>query len=257
MRFTAAADRDPLGNLPELFDTNRDGTLLVTRSGTATAFSKQTIDGDVDLIADIRDKMNAAFGPITNPYKVGYYVKSLFMNTHGVKIASTPYMLATFDDDRFNGTTTGTPTSALAGVMYNKSRPAVLSVPHRDRFNHYIVTKTKGASGSIDTVDAGQYWNTNTFDDNAADTVAHANFSGKQDSGMNTIARFKDGEYEIHIVMSDVAGHDKDETAGRVRVVNFIRTAATALGGQASAGGAVVPLRNPNGTVRRGDTSRP
>jgi hypothetical protein len=204
LRFTANADRDPLGYAPKLADTNDDNRkLIVTRSGTVASISKQTVDGDIDIIADARDQMNTTLlppssNPISNPYAAGYWINPLFdkgVVVHGVKTANAPYLLAKFDDNWFKGTNTvpAIKTSAKAGEVYDLSRQSDLPAPHSARYNHFLLTNTNGTTGSINNVDANQYWNTNAKDDGAVDTVAHADFAGKPDATGNAEGRFKDG----------------------------------------------------------------
>lgn len=176
LRFTAAADRDPEQVQPHTRDTNNDQTILVvTRQGDATdSFTNQTIDGDVDLIADVIDSMapasSAAYDFSTNPYQVGYYISPGFLNSNGVKGdyfgSTSPYMLATFDDNWFQGTPGGGKTSAMFDSVYDRTRPTVDSIPFNNT-NNMIITNTKGTDGGIANVDGGQYWNTNAQEDGA------------------------------------------------------------------------------------------
>jgi SdrD B-like domain/Peptidase family M23 len=240
LRFTAAADRDPLENSPTLRDTNKDNkTLLVTPNGDyANPFPKQPIKGDVDLIADAVDPMNSTLRFVANPYSIGYYVKPLFDQglaapyARGVKTAANPYVLAKFDDTWFDGIV-GPPavaTSTKFNEVYDKEHPADVGTLQFARLDHYIVTNTKGENGKIDNVDENQYWNTDAKEDNAADWT---NYTGKPNAGKNAEARFKDGDYEAHITLADLATN-VDKKAGKMRVVNFDRVAAVDLGGQAS-----------------------
>lgn len=247
MRFTENADRDPLGNSPKLKDTNSDGkTLLITKSGNhGDVFKKQPIEKDVDLIADVVDEMSTKLGYATNPHKVGYYIKPLFdkgVVAHGVKNASNPYLLAKFDDAWFPGVS-----NSVFEAVYDKTRLATINNPPFNHINHFIVTNTKGEDGSVANVDGNQYWRTNAKDDGAADTVAHANYAGKNTTTRNAQARFKDGEYEVHVMLGDLV-NTVDATAGKLRLDNYKQTAGAGKGGISPPQGAVAPLYGPNMT---------
>lgn len=249
LRFTSNADRDPLSKIPRLEDTNSDKKLLlVTRSGTANAIAKQTIDGDVDLIADARDPMHDSLLRSVNPHRAGYYVKPLFdkgVVAHGVKTADAPYILAQFDDNWFAGTPF---TNGKFPLVYDESRPVDPNpVPNSTSLKHMIVTNTKGTDGRPANV-VDEYWNTNAKDDGSADTVAHANFAGKDDTGLNAMARFKDGEYEMHTILGDVVNTTVDVTAGKVRLDNFKQSAGPGRGGRVPVVPVDIPLYGPNST---------
>jgi hypothetical protein len=84
LRFTAPADRDPLGHEPALTDTNGDGkTILIVRSGNTNPVSQtfvplsHTINAEVDIIADAIDKMNDNL-KTTGPMQIGYSIRALF-----------------------------------------------------------------------------------------------------------------------------------------------------------------------------------
>ena len=49
---------------------------------------------------------------------------------------------------------------------------------------HMIVTNTKGTDGRVAN-GANEYWNTDALDDSEPDTVAHANYAGKDDTDKN------------------------------------------------------------------------
>jgi hypothetical protein len=67
-----------------------------------------------------------------------------------------------------------------------------------------IVTDTQGTDGRPGNVQ-DQYWRTNAKDDGSVNTVAYANFFAPMPAPVplvapnNAQARFKDGDYEIHI----------------------------------------------------------
>lgn len=273
MRFTVVADRDPLENTPALEDTNGDGKkLLIAKSGKTTppgnldTFDKQTIKGDVDIIADARDKMSDSLKGPGAPHKIGYHVKALFdrgVPKHDVRTAASPYLLAKFDDNWFPGVpggAGGNDRTLFKKVYADDGSDGNVTQDLRVKPNptgfpaamHYIVTNTKDDTGRPNKVDDDQYWNTNAKDDtNIADTNDAANFAGKPDAGKNANARFKDGEYEVHIVLGDLKTATVDETAGKLRLDNFKQTAAPKKCGgcAAPATGATAPLYDPANTT--------
>ena len=238
LRFTENADRDPLQKTPQLQETNEDKpemTLIVAQSGQTAKIPKQTIKGDVDLIADVRDPMHDTLLSASSPHKVGYWVKGLFdqgVVAHGVKTAAQPYILSKFDDNWF-------PDKPFSNgkfpLVYDDSRRVAPNPTIFPFDQNFIVTNTKGEDGRVDNV-VDQYWNTNAEDDNQADTVAYANYSKKDntplpDTTLNAKARFKDGEYEVHIIMQDLVNPQVDAPAGKLRLDNFTQTAGAMKGG--------------------------
>lgn len=247
LRFTATADRDPLLNSPDLANTNSDPDdlkLLITRSGTTGPHLAQPINGDVDLIADVRDKMcnYVNYLMASGPHSIGYYITPAFQGSHGVKTQAAPYVLAKFDDNWFPDQPFSKNKFLLvyADVAALRVNPNPVSIPF---IRHYIVTNTKGTDGRVDNV-VDQYWNTDAVDDNEPDTVAHANYAGKADSGRNALARFKDGNYWVNIVLTDLRV-SVDITVGKVRVVNFPRVCGTSPGGMTPPVGTPTPLPIP------------
>jgi hypothetical protein len=264
LRLTAAADRDPLQKKPALEDTNRDGKkLLVVKSGKTSPpakddiFTKQPISGDVDLIADVRDTMHSTFLGASGAKKVGYHVNALFekgVEKHDVRTKDDPYILADFDDNWFPDGASGKFSDVYAdsGVAVGKLTELRVT-PNDTAFpltRHFIVTNTKGNDGRMANVDGGQFWNTNAKNDPATkDNNAAANFAGKADAAKNAEARFKDGDYEVHVVMSDAAGNTVDESAGKLRLDNFTQKAGAGAGGAAPPPpGPVTPLYDPSAT---------
>lgn len=241
LRFTDKADRDPLGQKPQLQETNKDDpemTLSVTESGQTKPIPKQTIKGDVDLIADVRDPMHDTLLMASAPHKVGYWVKGLFdqgVVAHGVKTAAHPYILSKFDDNWFPDQPF---TKGKFPLVYDDSDSRKVAPNPTDFklfYRNFIVTNTQGEDGRVNNV-VDQYWNTNAEDDGQADTVAYANYSKKDntplpDTTLNAKARFKDGEYEVHIIMQDLVNPQVDAPAGKLRLDNFTQTAGAMKGG--------------------------
>lgn len=254
-RFAAAADQDPLGYAPRLADSNEDDRMLrvVRNRGVAPL---GVISGDVDIIADLRDVMNDTGNrrATAAPHSVGYYIRSLFdrgVIARGVKPGGEPYMLAKFDDNWF--TTVRGPHDEWArnrllniySLVYADSlrlRPNPL--PALPTTLNYIVTNCNGVSGfSFDVHD--RYWRTNAREDNGA---RESNYYENETTNMNATARFKDGDYEVHIVASDLA-RTVDLNAGRIRVVNFARMPGVGPGGNPAPVGVTQPLYDTGNTT--------
>lgn len=277
MRFTADADRDPLGNKPALTDTNGDNkTILIVRSGNtnpaAPAFAvlSKAVNGDLDIIADAVDKMNNSLKTAAGPMQVGYSIRALFdqvatpneFNWHNVRGPGAPYVLAKFDDSFFstgaaatgkfstiyaddgNGTS-GAETGTLTGEL--RVKPNTTTFPES---KHYIVTNASKTTGlPVDALN-DQFWKTKAKDDGSADNANTANGVAMQTAAHNAEARFKDGDYEVNIFMSDALGfaHDVNQIAGKVRVDNFKQTATPALGGKPFVGNAILSPMNVSNT---------
>jgi hypothetical protein len=256
-RFTAAADRDPGGNLPALADTNADGrSIVITRTGTLNPITTKTVGGGVDLIADIRDNMNPNFLGASGVNRAGYYVKALFdqgVPKHDVGTAAFPYILVRFDDNFFRNNGNALPAD-LSTSIYATTAPYLVTTDNtKPGFNNtifpltrnYIVTNTTSNSGAVDKIDKDQFWNTNATEDNTvSDGSSKANFAfSNQTATKNAEARFRDGDYEIHILAGDLTHDLQDLVAGKVRLNNFAQSALPGINGApALAAGNLAPL---------------
>ncbi len=268
MRFRQAADRDPLGKKPGLSDTNGDGKkVIIARSGKTTPpgnlddITKDPVKGDVDIIADARDQMNDTLKGPAAPHKIGYHVKSLFeisVDPRNLRVGQDPYVLAQFDDDFFANLPKGSGGNdrsffqqvyADDGSDGNPSQDLRVD-PNPTGFPatmQYIVTNTKGDTGNVDKIDKDEYWNTNAKDiPNRSDTDDEANFAGDPDATKNAEARFKDGDWEIHITLEDLVNPVQDVVAGKIRLDNFTQTSMPGIGGMAPAGGDIFALYDNN-----------
>ena len=249
LRFDQAADKDPLGNKPELRDTNNDNKKVLVTVGNNNPLVLHltpVINSDVDIIIDAVDPMSSDLGFMTNPYRVGYWVEPRFWLAHGVKSAGAPYLLAKFDDTWFDGWQDGIVhhnSSEKFGDVYDTHSNADKGTFPWDVLDHYIVTNTKGVDGKIENVDNGQYWNTNAKNDLSENTVAHANFAGKADAAKNWEARFFDADYMIHAILGDVVNTNEDINGRLIRVNNFLQKAGTGVLGIPPSGGVPLPLR--------------
>src|SRR5262249_54109189 len=151
--------------------------------------------GDVDIIADVRDRMNDTFTGVAAPLSVGYYVLAAYQGSHDVKSAANPYVLARFDDNWFSGFVGDTQAArrddARYGVFPLVYAPT-LRVPNHPnnaiKTQNFIVTNTNGTDGGPASV-VDRYWRTNALDDGAANDNAHANYWDRNLSARNATAR--------------------------------------------------------------------
>src|SRR5207249_4324763 len=91
------------------------------------------------------------------------------------------------------------------------------------------------------------YWRTTALDDGFDDDNFHANYYDLGTTNQNAAARFKDGDYDIHVVLSDISGKVND-IFNTFRVANFPRNPVM----DAGAGAAGPPI---GGTTPRYDTT--
>jgi hypothetical protein len=273
MRFTKNADRDPLELEPGLADSNGDGKkIILTPSGMTLPPSifedvtKKLVKGDIDIIADVRDQMNDTFKASAAPFKIGYHVASLFdtgVDPRLLRTAADPYVLATFDDNWFKDQPSAPgfiTVYADDGSTANRSDAAFdqqLRIKKADNdtifpfTKQYTITNAKGNDGRVANVDDNQYWNTNAKNiSTRSDTDAKANFAGDPDTTKNAEARFKDGDWEIHVMLTDLVNPTEDAIGGKIRLDNFKQVAKPGLGGAAPpAAGLVDPLYDPTNTT--------
>ncbi|MCI0739662.1 MAG: Ig-like domain-containing protein [Gemmataceae bacterium] len=237
LRFSANIDIDPLSSIPwwNYSDENRADENTVYRSftaapsGTTNPFADGVIWGDVDLIADVYDQMNTSeqwdWG-VAAPIFVGWYVKPFYVDTHGIKSEDEPYVLARFDDNWF-ADIQGDDNEAReewVRARYEVVYATALSVWNplaAEKVLNFVVTNTNGTDGRITSV-ANLYWRTDALDDGAPDDSEHANYADMLTTNRNANARFKDGDYEIHIILDDASGKYFGLKPD-VRIANFVR----------------------------------
>lgn len=262
-RFSHDADRDPGGNKPALADTNVDRkSIVITRSGTLTEVAQ--VSGAVDIVADVRDNMNPSFLGASGVNTVGYYVRATFARgvaKRDVRSAGSPYILAKFDDTFFANGGAALPATLSTDVYattppFRVTQDAAVAGRNGTIFpmtRNYIVTNTRARDGvtpgAIRNIDAGQFWNTKAPEDGRSENSDLANMSDKQardDAPRNAAARFKDGDYEIHIIAGDLLS-EEDLNAGRIRLNNFAQAAEPGKNGAAALAdpGALAALYDP------------
>ncbi len=230
--FSADADKDPKEKKPELFDHpgTQTGTAIYQQQGAAsgtylTVDATHPLEGDVDIIADMRDEMGT--NPDQVPAKVKYWIQqpppTCVVQFHDVRSATSPYFLVDWSQNYMGDAAMPLELSMKIMDYAQNHGPMIMeggmTYPWPNYKNFYI-TNTKGTDGTAANVDDGQFWNTNAKDDMQPATVAHANYTGKPDTNKAREARFPDGTYTIHVLASDLIHADED-LSFQVRTENF------------------------------------
>jgi hypothetical protein len=234
--FTDDEERDPRNTRPQLYDHSAStaGGVLYHRQGAATGPPYLAAplgddpgtaedEGDVDIHVEIADLMGD--GATQVPTSIAYWIEGRDCddNPAVVKGPAEPYRLYRWDSKLFRD----------EGVNYrhivDESQDLADDISYDgqnyptnwDNFKHFIITNTGGIDGEPGNVDEMQYWNTNAQTDGSAATVAYANFATWPDTVRAEDARFPDGDYAIHISMTDLVG-SLTETIQSVQLENFL-----------------------------------
>jgi len=236
--FPPDSEKDPQDpNRPMQFDhaSPADGTVLYHRQGAPVA-TYETLplgndpataedEGDIDIHVEIADDMNAGTGTTQVATSISYWIEGRPCDGSPPKVkdATAPYKLYVWDSVWFGGA----PAVDWRDIM-DENQNLNGGISHGgvnypgtwDNYKHAIITNTNDTDGARTHVQDDQYWNTNAKDDSSAATVAHANFAGKPDATKAAEARFPDGKYKVHVIMTDLVG-SKSETIADVTVENF------------------------------------
>lgn len=246
--FTAAADRDPQGNPPALFDENGDGKNVLFRDHNQADKTKyldydhdtKPLSGDLDIHVEIMDQQGT--NPRQAPIDLGYWIEGPRPDSDDkddVASAATAYKLYDFRSVYFGNPP---PTncalvsdigdaanSGCKGITDCLTAPAgaCVSVIKENGINfpwpilhHFIVTHAKGTDGSRANVDVNQYWRTKAKEDEVA-VPNPANYSGQPLATKPTEARFPDGDYKLHVLASDLVHSNVDVTIDNIRLENY------------------------------------
>jgi PKD repeat protein len=165
--------------------------------------------GKIDILAEAYDKMNS--NPLNHGNTlngVGYWVENI--SGGGSNIIGgdqKPYMLFRMDDNWMKDISVNYDYSdydIFNDMLYDKDLILENPVEHPDwsrRNSHYIVTNAKGTDGKVANIDGFQYWNTKAHIDNPSPNGYNPGF---KEASVNKEAKFKDGEYRVHIRMEDL-----------------------------------------------------
>ena len=211
-RFADGLDRDPQGAAPEVADIDADGADLLVVDESDPATIRDPAWGGVDLIVDAYDDMFAGTNLMVAPFSLAYWIDGPAGNDVGG--SSSPYVLLEFD---FSIYTCGISHDDLAPAVY-KPKPADLGgIDTWQTYLSWVLTNTKGATGTRGSVDATQFWRT----DARMGTITAPNGSDAQVARDVQEAAFPDGSYVLHVLLRDLgsaAPHDHTRT---ILVDNF------------------------------------
>ena len=203
--FTTAADLDPLGNNPHLLDQSGgaggapDGRLIFAISATAAGTVVDPVRDDVDLLVEAYDDMNTSLAYENNLSAFAYWVEAHPPGGTAIGSAAAPLKLYDFDDtwfadfipirDKFDDVFDETrihPGSALFPGFYMKR-------------GHMIATSATAAAGNPGDADGSRFWRSKARTGSGATPYYHDALLARH----NGEARFPDGRYTVHALMSD------------------------------------------------------
>jgi PKD repeat protein len=158
--------------------------------------------GKIDILAEAYDHLN------TNPLNhgntvnaVGYWIENVSGGgSNVIGDGQKPYILYKIDNDWMKDISEYVEIpNIFIDKIYDKDNMDIQ--PNKLRKNtHYIVTNTKGTTGKADNIDEKQYWDTKAHIENP---VPNGFNPGFKQATINKNAKFKDGEYRVHIWMED------------------------------------------------------
>lgn len=214
-RFTADADLDPNETPPTVADINNDGEdfIVVRATDNDHANALDAAWGDVDFLVDAFDDMAPDLDLMINPYRIGYWIQPGLQGGDSVRSAADPYRLVEFEffitgpqGLQFPQDTLvywGLP-SDLHGINTWGSRLT------------WIVTNTRGTDGTLANLDASQFWRTHA----RSGSGTEPNGSDAAEAREIQEARFPDGTYFTHVLLSDLV-HDEEDYLRTVLVDNW------------------------------------
>lgn len=257
--FTNNADRDPQGNAPTLFDENGDGKVVLYRDRVDPTkyldydHDTKPVFGAFDIEVEVTDQQGT--NPRQAPIDLSYWIEGPLPSTgpdadfDDIKSAAHPYKLYDFRTIYFGA---GTPTacslvsdiqdatnSGCKGLAdcTNNSIGSCNSVIKEGSINfpwpvlhHFSITHASAEDGMPANVKMTEYWETRAEEDNAGETPMPANYASKTTTTKPNKARFPDGDYNIHVLASDLVHANvdlKDVMVGgkkpleNVRIENF------------------------------------
>jgi hypothetical protein len=262
--FESGADRDPMGKAPALCDDNADGSSVLYRvhpGGAPIAHNPVTtpIRGDIDVEVEVCDEQGTS--PRQAPIDLGYWIEGPLPDSEqhdDVKSAARPYRLYDFRDAYYGAapptactlvsdvsdlTNAGCPTVGCGAESPGGCAGSVLqegSTPFPWPSLHYfIVTHAGDEVGARTSIATTEFWRTAATDDGAPATAPDANFAARPVTARATQARFPDGEYQIHVVASDLEHANVDLKLPVTRLENFapfLKEVVVALDADGNAG---------------------
>lgn len=209
LNFSLAADLDPFGNDPHLLDQSGssidygpDGRVVFAVDATTPATVRDPVRGDVDLLVEAYDNMNTSLAYENNVSAVGYWVESHAPGGTDIGSSVSPLRLCDFDDTWFSDYT---PIVDKFNAVYDDTRPHVgLSIKR----SHYIITSATTSSGDPGDVDGSKFWRTKARTGSGSAPYFESALTARH----NSEARFPDGNYTVHVLISDQVHTDVQET---------------------------------------------
>ena len=211
--FATAADLDPFGTNPHLLDQSGDaaggapdGRVVFAVDAAAPATVVDPLRGDVDLLIEAYDDMNSSLGYENNISGLAYWVEPPAGAT-GLGSAAAPLRLFSFDDTWFADFT---PISAKFWEVFEQTRihPGSEFVPgFFMKRGHHIATSATTTSGDPGDVDGARFWRTRARNIGGTAPYYHDSLEARY----NGEARFPDGVYTVHALMSDQVHIDVEE----------------------------------------------
>jgi hypothetical protein len=242
--FTDPADRDPQGLAPTLFDENDDGKVVLFRDHNDPVLTNyldydhdaKPLSGDLDIEVEVTDQQGT--NPRQAPIRLKYWIEGPLPAAEAsddVKSTAHPYWLYDFQTNYFGA---GTPTNCMfladiqdaansgckglndcvnnpmnSGAACNSViTEGILSTTYFPWpvLHHFIITDTKGENGARTNTDGTQYWRTKAMEDGGNVEATTANYAGMPLASKPSDARFPDGDYDIHVLASDLVHADVD-----------------------------------------------
>lgn len=206
--YTLPADLDPFGNNPHLLDQSggagggADGRTVFAVEATAAGNVKDPVRGDVDLLIEAYDDMNTTLAYENNVSALGYWVESQVSGSTNIGSAGSPLRLFNFDDTWFADFV---PIRDKFDDVFDMSRAHGGSISKR---GHYIATSATTGSSDPGDADGSKFWRTRAR--TGSGTAPY--YESASLARHNGEARFKDGNYTVHVLMSDQVHIDIEET---------------------------------------------
>lgn len=159
---------------------------------------------------------------------MGYWIDNINGGGENVKSAVSPYILCKFDDKWFSSNKLSSDPSEntpnIADDVVEKTSFYTIGIvtnPNSAGFNayqHYKLTNASGSTGSIFDLDNLQHWNTLA-------KIGSANspngYDATSQARLNNEALFKDGDYNLNIVMKDLKPAHNQIATQKITVDNF------------------------------------
>lgn len=209
--FSQPAELDPFGNNPQLLDqtgdavdSGPDGRVLFAVGATDVGTIVDPVRGDVDLLAEAADDMNTTLAYENTVSAMGYWIEASVAASTDVASAAAPLRLHDFDDTWFADLI---PIRDSYHDVFDNSRRHPGSFYSTKSFHHILTSATTGTADPADA-DGSRFWRTKAR--SGSGTAPY--YDDALLSRHNGEARFKDGRYTVHVLMSDQIHVDVEET---------------------------------------------